>query len=456
MAKTVLLLAAVAVAIALVSAQYTPDWTSLDARPLPDWYDQSKIGIFIHWGVFSVPSWAPDGYADEWFWWYWQGSPTQSFQEFMDSNYAPGFSYADFAPMFTAELWNPQEWAQLFANSGAKYVVLTSKHHEGFTNWPSNHSWNWNSVTTGPHRDLVGDLTTAVRAQNLTMGLYHSMFEWFNPLYLADKANNFETNEFVTTKTFPELIEIVNKYQPDVIWSDGDWEAPDTYWNSTGFLAWLYNESPVKDTVVVNDRWGAGDPCVHGGYYTCTDRYNPGSLQNHKWENCMTLDASSWGYRRNAMITDYLTINQLISEITSTVACGGNILINIGPAHDGTIDPIMQERLLQMGAWLQINGEAIYYSSPWRAQNETAQGVWYTTADANVYALTLIWPENNQLRLNIPVVFGNTEVYMLGYPSALQWTGTPGQAGLTITIPPMSPDVLPSTVAWTFKLVNVQ
>ena len=106
----------------------------------------------------------------------------------------------------------------------------------------------------------------------------------------------------------PELYEIVNRYKPDVIWSDGDWETNDVYWNSTEFIAWLYNSSPVKDTVVTNDRWGSGTACKHGGFYTCQDRYNPGKLVNHKWENCFTLDKYSWGYRKEMTSVDVMTI----------------------------------------------------------------------------------------------------------------------------------------------------
>lgn len=235
--------------------------------------------------------------------------------------------YADFASQFKAELFDPDVFADVIAGSGAKYFVLTSKHHEGFTNWPSKYSWNWNAVDVGPHQDLVGALAQSVRARNVTFGLYYSLFEWFHPLYLQDKAAGFNTTVYVDTVMLPQLYEVVNAYQPDLIWSDGDWEASDTYWKSRNFLAWLYNSSPVKDTVVVNDRWGSGDTCVHGGYYTCTDRYNPGKLINHKWENAYTVDKWSWGFRRNAVLADFVTSVDIISELVSTVSCGGNFLV---------------------------------------------------------------------------------------------------------------------------------
>uniref|UniRef100_A0A2C9K1H5 alpha-L-fucosidase n=1 Tax=Biomphalaria glabrata TaxID=6526 RepID=A0A2C9K1H5_BIOGL len=199
------------------------------------------------------------------------------------------------------------------------YIVFVSKHHEGFTNWPSKYSWTWNSQDLGPNRDIVGELANATKSTGLHFGLYHSLFEWFNPLYLQDKQNSFTTQDFVDRKTLPELYELVNNYKPDVIWSDGDWEAPDKYWKSTDFIAWLYNESPVKDTVVTNDRWGQSVMCNHGGFFTCSDRYNPGHLIKHKWENAMTIDSQSWGYRRNTNIQDILTIEELLEQLISTV-----------------------------------------------------------------------------------------------------------------------------------------
>jgi len=453
-----MLVVALAAVLACAAAQpYNATWPSINSRPLPSWYDEAKFGIFIHWGAFSVPAFGSlnpsQQSAAEWFWNAWaSGEP--DFVNYVNDNFPPGWSYADFANAFTAEFWDPNAWAQLFQQSGAKYIVLTSKHHEGFTNWPSNTSWNWDSVHTGPHRDIVGELTTAVRAVNLTMGLYHSMFEWYNPNFLNDQANNFNTNTYVVEKTLPELYAIVNTYQPDVIWSDGDWMAPASYWQSTEFLAWLYNESPVANTVVVNDRWGIDCPCENGGYYTCQDRYNPGKLQNHKWENCLTIDGGSWGFRRNAPISAYLTIDQLIYELASTVSCGGNMLLNVGPNHDGTIDVIFQERLLQIGAWLDVNGPSIYSTTPWRVQNETAANVWYTQSAGTVYAIFLSWPANNELVLESPVFSAQSQVTLLGDGQPLTWTAVSG--GTSIQLPSLAPgSALASQPAWALQLVGV-
>ncbi|XP_042225622.1 alpha-L-fucosidase-like isoform X1 [Homarus americanus] len=421
--------------LARTCGQYQPTWDSLDTRPLPAWYDGAKIGIFIHWGVFSVPS-----FGSEWFWQNWQGVNSSDYVKFMDKNFRPGFTYPDFASQFTAEFYDPEAWANIFKASGARYVVLTSKHHEGFTNWPSRYSWNWNSVDVGPKRDLLGDLAKAIKSTtpDIHFGLYHSLFEWFNPRYLDDKTNKFFTNDFVATKTMPELYELVNKYEPEVIWSDGDWEAPDWYWNSTVFLAWLFNDSPVKDTVVTNDRWGIGVTCHHGSYYTCSDRYNPGVLQLHKWENAMTLDKNSWGYRRNAPLADYLSVHDLLTTMAQTISCGGNILINIGPTHDGRIAPIMEERLRELGSWLNVNGEAVYDTTPWKHQNDTVTpGVWFTSKEDTVYAIVLSWPKNNELVLGSVNSTPQTEVAMIRYPSSLQFQAR-DPSGITVTFPPMS------------------
>ncbi|XP_015412683.1 PREDICTED: tissue alpha-L-fucosidase [Myotis davidii] len=403
--------------------RYTPDWPSLDSRPLPDWFDQAKFGVFVHWGVFSVPAW-----GSEWFWWHWKGEGSPQYQRFMSDNYASG---------------------------RGKYVVLTTKHHEGFTNWPSSVSWNWNAKDVGPHRDLVGELGTAIRKRNIRYGLYHSLFEWFHPLYLLDKKNGFKTQYFVYGKTMPELYELVNRYKPDLIWSDGDWESPDSYWNSTDFLSWLYNDSPVKDEVVVNDRWGFNCSCHHGGYYNCEDKFQPSSLPNHKWEMCTSIDKRSWGYRRTMSISDVASECHILSERVQTVSLGGNYLLNIGPTKDGLIVPVFQERLLAVGKWLSISGEAIYASKPWRVQLEKNESVWYTSKDSAVYAIFLNWPENGVLSLKSPKTTSATKVMMLGIQKDLEWSTNP-PGGLLIYLPQLPPSALPVEFAWTIKMMGVE
>ncbi|CAL4063218.1 unnamed protein product, partial [Meganyctiphanes norvegica] len=429
--------------------RYEADWDSLDTRPLPTWYDDAKIGIFIHWGIFSVPSYGlPDddgsrypggqGAVGEWFWKRWNVIEARS----------PFFS-------FRLEQTISQYIFIYFFLPGAKYIVLTSKHHEGYTLWPSKYSWNWNSMDVGAKRDIVGELAKAIRNNtDLTFGLYHSLYEWFHPMYLEDKANNFQTNEFVLTKTLPELYEIVNEYGPEVIFSDGDWESDSTYFNSTIFLAWLFNDSPVKDTIVVNDRWGKDATCKHGSYLTCTDRYNPGTLQSQKWENALTFDRYSWGFRRNANMDDYLSIEDTLEQLISTISCGGNMLINIGPTKEGMLPAIMEERLLQMGEWLDINGEGIYASKPWTHQNDTlTPGVWYTSKNDKVYAFVLDWPAGSKLVLGSVKSTETTSVTILGQNGETLKVVEAGN-GLEVTFPPMSQ--VKSKWSWVLELTGVQ
>jgi len=455
----ILALITVGLLLPVSSAQYQPTWESLDSRPLPPWYDDAKFGIFIHWGVFSVPSYTCGDVAAEWYWnGLVEGSSNRCIQEFHNKTYGPSFKYADFAKSFHATFFDPDKWASLFKKSGAKYVVLTSKHHEGFTNWPSAQSWNWNSVDVGPGRDTVDLLTNAVRGVGLKMGLYHSLYEWYNPLFLEDVNSQGKKSVYVDTILQPQLHEIVSRYHPEVVWSDGDWAMSDSYWQSKEFLAWLYNESPVKDTVVVNDRWGSGDSCHHGGFYTCSDRYNPGTLQEHKWENCLTIDGRTWGYARNGNLSDYLSISTLLEQLVSTVACNGNLLLNVGPTSDGIITPIYEERLLQLGSWLEINGEAIYGTKPWRAQNDTAASVWYTASKSardTVYATFLVWPSQDPLLLTQVKPLNGLVVTLLGHSDRLPWKQLP--EGLAIFLPALGSisHALQAQPAMTVKLQGV-
>eukprot|EP01117_Protostelium_nocturnum_P009874 TRINITY_DN3519_c0_g3_i3.p1 TRINITY_DN3519_c0_g3~~TRINITY_DN3519_c0_g3_i3.p1 ORF type:complete len:632 (-),score=177.06 TRINITY_DN3519_c0_g3_i3:90-1985(-) len=442
--------------------KYTPDWKSLDSRPNPSWYDESKIGIFIHWGVFSVPSHSCKDGSAEWYWFNWKNYPNGCDAAWHNATYGPNFPYSKFAEGFTARLWNPDWWANLFKKSGAKYVVLTSKHHEGWCNFPSPQAWNWNSVDNGPGIDLAGELTKAVRKVGLKMGLYHSLYEWYHPLYIADKKNNYKTTRYVDEVLMPQLKTIVNNYSPSVVWADGEWEAKDSYWKSKEFLAWLYNESPSKEDVVINDRWGWGDRDKHGGFFTGSDRYNPSLLQTHKWENCFTIDSGSWGYNRDATLKNYLTIETILDTVVGGVAKNGNALINIGPTADGLILPIYEERLTQMGEWLSINGEGIYKSRPWIYQNDTSNSpndpipvkIWYTIVNnSTIYAYIMSWPLDSKVTLRYPTPRGNSgQVNLLGYDRPLDWI--PGNSGIIVSLPLVPQSRIASKWAWGIKLVG--
>lgn len=354
-----------------VAQNYQPEWSSLDSRPTPDWWLDAKFGIFIHWGVYSVPAFAPKGHYAEW---YQYGLETNAhdgkIRDFHFKNYG-NRSYFDLVNDFHAELYEPDEWAKLFEKAGAKYVVLTSKHHDGFCLWPSatsDRTWGfpWNAASAGPRRDLVGELFTALRKTSVKPGLYYSLYEWYNPLWKIDH------NRYAYEHVLPQLHELVTTYQPSVLWSDGDWEESPETWRSPQFLAWLYNQSPVRDQIVVNDRWGSGVRFNHGGFYT--PEYQPEiDFENHAWEESRGMGAS-YGYNRAEDATDYSSTQALVLHLIDKVSQGGNLLLDIGPDAHGKIPPIMQERLLEIGDWLKINGEAIYSTRRWRIPHQWSEG----------------------------------------------------------------------------------
>ena len=352
-----------------IYAQYKADWESLDSRPVPQWYLNAKFGIFIHWGVYSVPGYSKKGdYAE----WYENGlrNGDSARIKYQKENYG-NRTYNDLVNDFHAELFNPDEWANLIEKSGAKYVVLTSKHHDGFCLWPSKEAdrdWGfpWNAVTAGPHRDLLGDLFKAIRKTSVHAGMYYSLYEWYNPLWLTDK------NKYVSAHMWPQMKDLINTYKPDVFWTDGDWDAPASTWKSQEFLAWLYNESPVKKSVVTYDRWGSGVRFHHGGVYT--PEYQPDlDFEDHPWEESRGMGAS-YGYNRNEDAWDYNSAQSLVLQLIDKVSRGGNFLLDIGPDAHGKIPPIMQERLLQIGKWMDINSEAIYNTVRWKTASQWSEG----------------------------------------------------------------------------------
>jgi alpha-L-fucosidase len=348
---------------------YQPNWQSLDKRDAPQWYKDAKFGIFIHWGVYAVPGFSKKGQYAEWYQHALQTTDTIT-QRYHKEKFG-NRTYYDLANDFKAELFNPDEWARVFEQSGAKYIVLTSKHHDGFTLWPSKEAdrdwgFKWNAVDIGPKRDLLGDLFKAVRKTSVHAGMYYSLYEWFNPLWLNDR------NKFVAEHTWPQMKDLINTYRPDVFWTDGEWDAPAETWKSQEFLAWLYNESPVKDKIVVNDRWGSGVRFNHAGFYT--PEYQPDlDVEGHYWEESRGM-GYSYGYNRNEDAWDYNSTRSLVLQLVDKVSRGGNFLLDIGPDEHGKIPPIMQERLLQIGEWMKINGEAIYSTTRWKTPSQWSEG----------------------------------------------------------------------------------
>ncbi|MBI2425269.1 MAG: alpha-L-fucosidase [Candidatus Hydrogenedentes bacterium] len=433
------MLAALLTAVAL-GAPFEPTWESLDKRENPAWFGEAKFGIFIHWGLYSVPAWGPkDRYAE----WYWHDMMDEKGEtrKFHDATYGADFKYQDFAPLFRAEMFNPDEWADLFARSGAKYIVLTSKHHEGFALWPNDEAWNWNSMQAGPGRDLCGDLIASVRGKGIKMGFYYSLYEWFNPLYKKD------VNRYVDAHMLPQLKDLVTRYRPDIIWPDGEWEHPSETWRSTEFLAWLFNDSNAPKDIAINDRWGKECRNVHGGF--ATPEYGHitegGLIQSGRFEECQGM-GRSFGYNRNENVDSYRSATELLHLLIDNVSRGGNLLLDIGPTADGRIPVIMQQRLVDMGEWLKVNGEGIYGTSAWNDAPKV-EGLRFTQKDGVIYAIALKWPEAG---IEFPSEQPFTSATLLGHEGALDLRQDSGI--VHITPPALHVDAMPCRHAYVFKL----
>jgi len=438
---------------------------------MPAWFSRAKFGIFIHWGVYSVPAWKgveTELYASysEWYYANVMGDHEKGGADFHNSAFGEDFEYRDFAPLFRAELFDPDRWASLFRQSGARYVVLTSKHHDGYCLWPTDLPCKkgWNSGDSGPRRDLVGELTDAVRREGMKMGLYYSIPEWethrtgrrprgtfLDPDVMAKYGVSVE--DYVDTILEPQLKDLINRYSPSLLFSDGgEWDYTEEYFRTREFLAWLYNNASNRDEVVVNDRWALGMPGHHGDYYSSeycdTDAVGP----DHPWEENRGI-GQSYGFNRAEQLGDYNTPGQLIGELADIVSRGGNLLLNVGPAADGRI-PVYQEYVLrEIGAWLEVNGEGIYDSEPcrWLMGSSVSGDCRITGKDGSLYLIFTRWPESE---VTVPGIRSAESVSLLGSDCRIGWDIT-GE-GLRFTLPVLSPSRIPCSHAWTVRLEGIR
>lgn len=323
-------------------------------REYPQWFSDAKLGIFIHYGLYSVPSYSDKEQYAEWFY---KGliSGDSLRINFQKDVFGEDFEYRDYKDLFKAELFDAAEWADLFAKSGAKYILFTSKHHDGYCMWDSEYAKGWSSATTTPNRDFCAELADEVRKRGVKFGLYYSLTEWTNPLYRWTVDTNISIDNYVDKHLIPQFKELVDKFKPAVIFSDGDWDFNHTSFRSNEMVQYYYDV--VGEEGIVNDRWGIG---FNHGY--ATPEYSSGIMdKNRPWAECRGL-SRSFALNRNADLETYLTSEDLIKHFARLVAAGGGLTINIGPSADGKIPLLQQERLLDLGKWIEVNQEAIYGS----------------------------------------------------------------------------------------------
>jgi len=467
------------------SGPFAPNWDSLAKYEIPQWYQDAKFGIFIHWGAYSVPA-----FNGEWYprWMYSADNENHSdYYPYHVEKYGPvdQFGYKDFIPLFKAEKFNARQWAKLFKDAGAKYVIPVAEHHDGFAMYDSQYT-RWNAAKMGPKRDIIGELSKAIRAEGLAFGVSSHRAEnwWFfgegrklasdvqDEQYrdLYGPARDRDESESGVTPPTQEFLddwllrcaELVDNYQPDIIWFDW-WIAQKPFHeNLQQFSAYYYNRGKTWDHMVaINYKELHGDksyPDTAG--VLDVERGGLADIRQHYWQTDTSVSKSSWGYVTNHQ---YKQVNSLIDDLVDIVSKNGCMLLNIGPKPDGTIPEHEAKMLLEMGQWLSINGEAIYGTRPWTLFGEgpthvidgkhlnnaessrkefQAEDIRFTTKTGALYALLLDWPGNSA-----PIVIQSLtakgfphavkRVTMLGSPGELTWSRS--DQGLTVQLPEFPP-----------------
>lgn len=439
---------------------------SLKTHQVPEWFNNAKLGIFIHWGLYSVPGWAAHGgdlgeilKLGGWREWFKNNSYAEWYlntlkfddgatREYHDKTFGSDFEYDSFAPQFNEAVanWNPDSWAKLFQKIGARYVVLTTKHHDGFTLWNTKYPCPRKS-NYFTERDLVGDLTQAIRKRNMKMGFYYSGgLDWaFNDARIEDIQDVWgtivEEPEYVKY-SLAHWRELIDCYQPSILWNDIGYPSDA---NLPELFAYYYNH--IEDGVI-NDRFkqvreitppSIGEPYTPPKaqhYDFVTPEYTSfDDIQVSKWETCRGI-GHSFGYNRNEGDEQLIGIDTLIHMFVDIVSKNGNMLLNVGPMADGTIPENQQKRLESLGSWLDVNGEAIFDTHPWiRAEGKTSQGIdiRFTQKNNCLYATLLGTPTEPQFVIEDLVIPSNCTIQVLGQSDVAKWKQV--SSDLSITLP---------------------
>lgn len=447
---------------------FQPTWESLEHYSVPQWYVDGKFGIFIHWGLYSVPAFGNE--------WYPRNMYRQGTDEFKHhiATYGPQkqFGYKDFIPLFKAQKYDPDHWADLFRRAGAKFVVPVAEHHDGFAMYDTRFS-KWCAAKMGPQRDLIGDLAAAVRKQGMVFGVSNHRAEhwWFMnggkefdsdvqgeqyaDFYNPAAPEGTQPDEAYLENWLARLCELVDKYQPQLFWFDWWIEQPAFAPYLQRFAAYYYNRAA---------EWGSGVAINYKNKaypdQTAVLDLERGQLSDIRplfWQNDTSVSKNSWGYVVNQ---DYKTAQSIVGDLVDITSKNGALLLNIGPRPDGTIPEPEEQMLLQVGDWLNLNGEAIYGTRPWKVYGEgptqvesgmftdtkrapfTSRDVRFTTRGDTLYATVLAWPEQpltlQSLGTNLRLYTGEVgDVQLLGAPGAVTWSRDAD--GLHVTFPAQKP-----------------
>jgi alpha-L-fucosidase len=410
---------------------YISTFESLQKRATPQWYNDAKLGIFIHWGLYSVPGWAtptttPDKVTD---WkafyksnpyaeWYLNslrinGSPTQLHHEKV---YGENFDYYSFRDTLINQTknWNSEVWADLFSATGARYVVLTSKHHDGFTMYPSRiiNPFMEKEKINSP-RDYVGELVKAVRNKGMKYGIYYSGgLDWsFNQSPITnlwpDLFESMPKSVAYTAYADCQLHELIQKYKPDILWNDVNYPKNG---DLLGIFAELIN---LNNDAVINDRWGQYPELAN---FTTPEYQVMDSIVTKKWETCRGL-GYSFGYNQVETDVQLLSSEELIHLLIDIVSKNGNLLLNVGPKSDGTIPENQLKRLTDLGEWMKINSEGIHYTHPYvipSALLKDATEVRFTQKNEDLYIFLLSAPKNKSILIPSCKISQSSNVLLYG------------------------------------------
>jgi len=395
---------------------YEASELSLAARPTPTWYGNAKLGIFIHWGLYSVPAWStpygtPDTvtnwkafytnnpYAE----WYLNslripGSPTQTHHTY---KYGAEYDYYNFKDSLQQKTtnWNAGHWANIIKATGAKYVVITAKHHDGYMMYPSKIPHPFlqpNQISSS--KDFIGQLAKAVRAKNIKMGVYYSGgLDWSftnNPItnLWPELFESMPATEVYSKYADAQLNEIINLYQPDVLWNDVNYPKGVKL---LSVFAHLFN---TNHNAVINDRWNQY-PTLYN--FTTPEYAVPDSNGFKKWETCRGI-GFSFGYNQTETDKQLLSSKALINLFIDIVSKNGNLLLNIGPDASGNIPANQLSRLQDLGDWMQVNSEGIYDTNPWKKTAGILQDgtpIRFTQKNKILYVFILQKPVANTILL---------------------------------------------------------
>ena len=446
----------------IMQGPFSNSWDSLEGYRIPQWYKDAKFGIFIHWGLYCVPAFGSEWYPRNM---YREG--TGEFEHHIDTYGSQNkFGYKDFIPMFQAEKFDAESWAELFKKAGARFVVPVAEHHDGFQMYASELS-RWNSAQMGPKRDIIGELSKAICRQGMIFGVSSHRAEhwWFmgegkkfdsdvqDPDY-ADfygPAQPAPSDNYMDSTPDREYLEdwlirtceLIDKYQPQLLWFD--------WWiMNLGFKPYLKKLAAFYYNKGV--EWGKGvainyknDAFPVGTAVLDIERGQLSGIRPMLWQNDTSVSKNSWGYIQDQ---DYKTVNDIICDLADVVSKNGVLLLNIGPKADGTIPEQEQQILIEIGKWLEVNGAAIYGTRPWEVFGEgptkvpegafsdtrrnafTSEDIRFTTKDGVLYATILQPSESGHYTVKSlgrkmkHIADGISSVKQLGSNEQLQWKWT--------------------------------